>query len=181
MPFAFSPLEIPDVLLVVPRVFPDERGFFMESYKESDFVAAGIAEAFVQDNCSLSKKGVVRGLHFQTPPKAQGKLVRVVSGRGWDVAVDIRPGSATFLKWVARELSADNNEMLYIPTGFAHGFAALSDTAQLLYKCTAEYDPSLDTGIRWDDPTISLPWPVVLPLVSEKDAALPSAMEALGL
>jgi len=177
MPFRFTPLEIADVILVEPRIFADDRGYFMETYKRTDFHAAGITESFVQDNHSLSSRGVIRGLHFQRAPKAQGKLVRVGAGRVLDIAVDIRPMSPTYLKWVGVELSSDVRNMLYIPAGFAHGFAALSDSASLSYKCTAEYDASLDAGIRWDDPDIALPWPFDDPIVSEKDKSLPSARD----
>ena len=177
MPFKFTPLEISDVILVEPRVFTDDRGYFMETYKRTDFHAAGITESFVQDNHSLSSRSVIRGLHFQRPPKAQGKLVLVAAGRVLDIAVDIRPTSATYLKWVGVELSSDVRNMLYIPTGFAHGFAALSESASLLYKCTAEYDATLDAGIRWDDPDIAVPWPFDDPIVSEKDKSLPAVRD----
>ena len=173
MPFEFQKAELNGVLLVTPRVFPDERGFFMETYKESDFRKSGIGETFTQDNHSMSKKGVLRGLHFQYPPAAQGKLVRVMSGAVWDVAVDIRKGSPSFGRWYAVELSSANSRMIYIPPGFAHGFVALSDDVHLLYKCTVEYDAALDAGIRWDDPDIGIQWPVKNPAVSDKDGALP--------
>jgi len=162
MPFTFTRLAIPDVVLIEPRVFPDERGFFMESYKYSEFAAFGIKEHFVQDNHSRSKKGVLRGLHYQRPPKAQGKLVRVVVGEIFDVGVDIRlaraiekdgsiaraKGSPTYGKWVGERLSAENKRMLYIPPGFAHGFCVLSEEAEVLYKTTEEYAPEYDAGIR---------------------------------
>jgi dTDP-4-dehydrorhamnose 3,5-epimerase len=173
MPFTFINLEIEGLVLVEPRVFPDERGFFLESYKESEFVKAGLPHRFVQDNHSLSNKNVIRGLHFQYEPRAQGKLVRVVGGLVWDVAVDLRAGSPTYKKWLGIELSAANNKMLYIPPGFAHGFAAITDDVHLLYKCTEEYDPKLDAGIRWDDPEIGIEWPVRKPIVSDKDRVLP--------
>ena len=143
------------------------------AYKKSEFHANGIPEEFVQDNHSLSKKNVIRGLHYQQMPKAQGKLVQVIHGAVWDVAVDIRKDSESFAKWISVELSEENNRMLYIPPGFAHGFAALTDNVHLVYKCTAEYDPALDTGIKWNDPDINITWPVKDPLVSEKDAGLP--------
>ncbi|MCU0846295.1 MAG: dTDP-4-dehydrorhamnose 3,5-epimerase [Spirochaetes bacterium] len=173
MPFTSKNLEIKDVILIEPRVFPDGRGFFLESYKSSDFKKIGIPEPFVQDNHSLSVKGVLRGLHYQLPPKAQGKLVRVIKGAVIDVAVDIRKNSPTFKKWVAEELSEENHRMLYIPPGFAHGFAALTDDVHLLYKCTEEYSPECDRGIRWDDPEISVDWKIGKPIVSEKDEVLP--------
>jgi dTDP-4-dehydrorhamnose 3,5-epimerase len=173
MPFTFIKLEPEGLVLVEPRAFPDDRGFFMESYKESEFVAGGVSCRFVQDNHSLSRKNVIRGLHFQREPRAQGKLVRVISGAAWDVAVDLRRGSPTARRWTAVELSAANRKMFYIPAGFAHGFAALTDDVHLLYKCTEEYDASRDAGIRWDDPDIGISWPVEDPIVSEKDRILP--------
>jgi len=173
MPFSFTPLDIPEVVLVEPKIFPDDRGFFFESFKASDFEKANLPTHFVQDNFSFSKKDVIRGLHYQKPPKAQGKLVSVLKGGVWDVAVDIRKESPTFLKWVAVELNDRNHFMLYIPPGFAHGFIALTENVHLLYKCTNEYDPKADTGIRWNDPEIGIPWPVSNPIVSTKDAALP--------
>ena len=174
MPFQFFPcqeMEGPGVL--EPRRFADNRGFFMETFKASEFRAGGIDPAFVQDNHSLSVGPVVRGLHFQLPPKPQGKLVRVAEGRIWDVAVDLRAGSPTFLRWLAVELDDQGGRMFFIPPGFAHGFATLSERVHLLYKCSAEYDPGLDTGIRWDDPLLALPWPVKNPQISPKDSALP--------
>ncbi len=173
MPFTFKRLEIDGLVLVEPRSFHDERGFFLESFKESEFAAAGITERFVQDNHSLSVKNVIRGLHYQKEPRVQGKLVRVIKGRVWDVAVDIRPGSASYGKWLGVELSEENHLMLYIPPGFAHGFASLSDEVHLLYKCTREYDPALDAGIRWDDPDLAVKWPVKNPVLSQKDRILP--------
>jgi dTDP-4-dehydrorhamnose 3,5-epimerase len=173
MPFSFTPLDIPDVILVEPKIFPDDRGFFFESFKTSDFEKANLPTHFVQDNFSFSKKDVIRGLHYQKDPKAQGKLVSVLKGGVWDVAVDIRKESPTFLKWVAVELNDENHVMLYIPPGFAHGFISLTENVHLLYKCTNEYDPQADAGIRWNDPDIAVPWPVGNPIVSAKDAALP--------
>ena len=176
MPFRFTGAPLSGLLIVEPRVFDDERGFFMETYKESEFAAAGIREHFVQDNHSRSKRGVLRGLHFQKAPHEQGKLVRVVAGRAWDVAVDLRPESKTYKKWFGVELSSDNKKMLYIPGGFAHGFVTLSDEAELVYKCTAEYDKASDGGVRWDDPELAIEWPIRDVIVSEKDAALPRLM-----
>ena len=173
MPFQFSSGELPGIVLIEPRVFFDERGFFLETFKNSDFTAAGIIEPFVQDNQSRSARGVVRGLHFQKDPHAQGKLVRVCRGAVWDVAVDIRPFSETFGKWTAVELSEKNRRMCYIPPGFAHGFLALEDDTELQYKCTAEYDADSEAGIRWDDPDIAIDWPFTDMLVSGKDAQLP--------
>lgn len=173
MPFTFSPGPIPGLVVVGTRRFEDDRGFFVETYKGSEFMAAGITEDFVQDNHSRSRKGVLRGLHFQRDPHAQGKLVRAVSGVVWDVAVDIRPGSASYGAWCAVELSGDNGLMLYLPAGFAHGFLTLSDEAHVMYKCTAEYDKASESGYRWDDPTIAVAWPTRDVVVSDKDAALP--------
>ncbi len=174
MPFTFRPLSIEDVVVIEPRVFPDGRGYFLESYKKSDFVKNGIDVDFVQDNHSFSQKGVLRGLHYQIPPRAQGKLVRVIRGAVLDVAVDIRESSPTWLQWVSETLSEDNNLMMYIPPGFAHGFLTLSDEVHLLYKCTDEYAPDTERGIRWDDPDIGVDWQVDNPVVSDKDEKLPS-------
>lgn len=173
MPFIFKRLDIDGLVLVEPRVFPDDRGFFLESYKESEFAKGGLPHRFVQDNHSLSKKNVIRGLHFQRDPRSQGKLVRVVRGAVWDVAVDLREASPTYKKWRGIELSAENCRMLYVPAGFAHGFISLADDTHLLYKCTEEYDAALDGGIRWDDPDIGVEWPVREPVVSDKDRVLP--------
>ena len=177
MPFSFEKQEIAGLVVVTPRAFPDGRGLFLESYKKSEFVANGITNEFVQDNHSVSSKGVLRGLHFQKPPKAQAKLVRVVKGAVWDVAVDVRADSPTYLKWLSIELTEENKKMFYIPVGFAHGFVSLVDDTVLVYKCTEEYDPSTDSGIRWDDPALKIPWPVTSPLVSEKDQALGSCSD----
>ena len=179
MPFRFTPLQLPEVILIEPRVFTDDRGFFLETYKASEFAEHGIPEAFVQDNHSRSVKHVLRGLHYQNPPKAQGKLVRVVRGAIFDVAVDIRPSSPTFGEWVAEVLSDENQRMLYIPPGFAHGFLVLSDVADVVYKVTTEYAPELDRGILWSDPTLAIAWPLQgPPILSAKDAALPRLLEA---
>jgi len=179
MPFTFTKAPIEGLVIIEPRAFPDERGFFMESYKQSDFEKAGILGPFVQDNHSRSRRGVLRGLHFQRPPHAQGKLVRVSRGRAWDVAVDLREGSPTFGKYFALELSESNRHMFWIPAGFAHGFLALEDDTELQYKCTAEYNAASDGGFRWNDPDIAIAWPDigVAPLVSAKDVALPLLRE----
>jgi dTDP-4-dehydrorhamnose 3,5-epimerase len=174
MPFTFTPGPLEGLVIVEPRRFGDARGFFMETYRESEFRAAGIGASFSQDNHSRSTKGVLRGLHYQTAPKAQGKLVRVLTGAIWDVAVDIRPESPAYGSWWGLELSADNALMLYLPPGFAHGFLTLSDEAHVAYKCTAEYDKASEAGIRWDDPSLAIDWPSRKVLVSEKDAALPA-------
>ncbi|MBP7736892.1 MAG: dTDP-4-dehydrorhamnose 3,5-epimerase [Spirochaetes bacterium] len=181
MPFTFTSLDIKGLVLVEPRVFPDERGFFLESYKESEFAREGISCRFVQDNHSLSKRNVIRGLHFQKAPRAQGKLVRVIRGSVWDVAVDLRKDSPAYRKWISVELSDENNKMFFIPAGFAHGFLALTDDVHLQYKCTEEYDPALDTGIRWDDPDIGVSWPVKDPIVSAKDRELPYLKDVADL
>lgn len=173
MPFQFIRLEIPEIVLIKPKVFIDDRGFFLETYKYSEFASFGIKERFVQDNHSKSSRNVLRGLHFQSHPKAQGKLIRCIRGRIWDVGVDIRKGSPTFGKWVGVELSEDNFIMLYIPAGFAHGFCVLSDEAEVQYKCTEEYSPELDNGIIWNDPEININWPVKEPILSVKDSKLP--------
>jgi|FaiFalDrversion3_1042247.scaffolds.fasta_scaffold03478_2 dTDP-4-dehydrorhamnose 3,5-epimerase len=179
MPFVFLPLEIPDVILIRARAFPDPRGFFLEAYRRSEFERHGIPVTFVQDNFSRSvRQGVLRGLHYQKAPKAQGKLVMVLRGEIYDVAVDIRRGSPTYGRWVAVTLSERDHTMLYVPPGFAHGFCVLSDGADVLYKCTEEYDPALDRGIRWDDPDLGIPWPAEDPLLSEKDRAWPPLREA---
>lgn len=177
MPFEFIKTEIPEVILIKPKVFQDERGFFLETYKKSDFEKAGINAEFVQDNHSKSVKGVLRGLHFQKKPFAQGKLVRCVRGKIFDVAVDIRKGSPTFGKWVGYELSEENKYILWIPEGFAHGFLTLSEEAEVIYKVSGgEYSPQHDAGIIWNDPDINIKWPVNQVkeiILSEKDKKLP--------
>jgi dTDP-4-dehydrorhamnose 3,5-epimerase len=173
MPFSYRSLEIPGVWVIEARRFRDERGFFEETYQQSDFAAHGIPATFSQDNHSYSVRGVLRGLHYQKEPKAQGKLVRALVGRIFDVAVDIRRQSPAFCLWIGVELSDDDGRMLYIPPGFAHGFCVLTDEAHVMYKATAEYAPDLDRGIRWDDPEIGIEWPVAQPIVSLKDAQLP--------
>ena len=183
MPFTFTPTTIPDVVLVEPAVFPDGRGSFLETYKRSDFERAGIRVDFVQDNHSISQAGVLRGLHYQLAPHAQGKLVRVTAGAVWDVAVDVRRSSPTFGRWVGCELSADDHRMLYIPPGFAHGFLVLADETHFVYKCSAEYDRSAEAGVRWDDPALGIDWPLAgmgagSEIVSEKDRVLPLLAEA---
>jgi dTDP-4-dehydrorhamnose 3,5-epimerase len=165
---------IPDVWLIEPRVFGDERGFFFESFNERVFNAAtGNTLPFVQDNHSKSVKGVLRGLHYQLPPKAQGKLVRVVQGEVFDVAVDIRKDSSTFGKWVGEILSAENKKQLWIPPGFAHGFLTLSDTAEFLYKTTDYWSPEHERAILWNDATLNIDWPLngLEPTLAAKDAA----------
>lgn len=168
-----SATEIPDVLLVEPTVFGDERGFFYESFNQQAFhQATGLEFLFVQDNHSRSFRGVLRGLHYQLPPHAQGKLVRCTSGAVWDVAVDIRRSSASFGRWVGVELSEANQRQLWIPPGFAHGFVVVSESADFLYKTTAYYAPAHDRCIRWNDPEIGINWPIPRDLIqfSAKDA-----------
>ncbi len=162
-------LAIPEVLLLKPRVFTDERGRFFESWSRERYRDAGILEGFVQDNVSVSKKGVLRGLHAQRSPHAQGKLVSVLFGRVFDVAVDARPGSPTLGQWVGAELTGDNAFQLYVPPGFLHGFVALDEGTVFSYKCTAPYAPSAEVSVRWDDPLLNIAWPVEHPLVNEKD------------
>ncbi len=178
MPFKFQKLEIPEVIVIDPMVIKDERGFFMETYKHSDFAAAGIKEHFVQDNHSRSSKHVLRGLHYQLAPAGQGKLVRCNRGMIFDVAVDIRASSPTFGRWVASELSEENSLMLYIPPDFAHGFVVLSDVAEIIYKCTAEYSPENERGLIWNDPDINIAWPITEPMLSNKDTLNPPLKDA---
>lgn len=167
-----TPTAIPDVLIIEPKIFGDTRGFFFESYNRQAFKAAtGLDVDFVQDNHSKSAKGVLRGLHYQLPPKAQGKLVRVVQGEVFDVAVDLRKSSPTYGRWVGDILSAENKKQLWIPPGFAHGFLTLSDTAEFLYKTTDYYSPGHERCIVWNDATLAIDWQLDgLPLVSAKDA-----------
>ena len=157
------------VLLVTPQVFGDDRGFFMETYNQQKFADLGLPTTFVQDNHSKSSKGVLRGLHYQSP-MWQGKLVRVVQGEIFDVAVDIRAGSPTFGEWVGFTLNDESKQQLYVPEGFAHGFVVTSDTAEVVYKCTNLYEPSQEGSVLWNDPDIGIEWPVEEPLLSQKDA-----------
>ncbi|HKJ09331.1 MAG TPA: dTDP-4-dehydrorhamnose 3,5-epimerase [Gammaproteobacteria bacterium] len=173
----FIPADIPDVVLIEPRVFGDERGFFMETYHEGKFAEAGITARFVQDNHSRSGAGVLRGLHYQLR-HPQGKLVRVTQGEVFDVAVDIRRGSPTFGRWVGYVLSGENKRQLYVPPGFAHGFCTLSDTVDFLYKCTDLYHPEDEQGIAWDDPDLAIAWPDMDFVLSDKDRAYPRLRDA---
>ncbi len=174
MPFEFERLKIKDVILVKPKVFGDNRGFFLESYKKSEFFENGIDVEFNQDNHSKSSARVLRGLHYQAAPYAQAKLVRCSKGRIYDIAVDIRPNSPTFGKYVKVELSEENKQMLYIPAGFAHGFVVLSDEAELLYKASGEYNQNADRGILWCDKDINIDWGIDFePVLSEKDKNQP--------
>ncbi len=176
-----TPTRIPDVMVVEPKVFGDARGFFYESFNQAAFNAAtGTAFSFVQDNHSRSSQGVLRGLHYQLPPHAQGKLVRVVRGAVWDVAVDIRQGSPTFGQWVGQELTEDNHKQFWIPPGFAHGFVVLSESADFLYKTTNYYAPQSDRGIAWNDPDLDIAWPNLGMdfVLSDKDRQQPALRQA---
>ena len=179
MPFTVTPTAIPDVLVLEPKVFGDARGFFYESFNARDFAqATGVNAQFVQDNHSKSAKGVLRGLHYQIQ-HAQGKLVRAVQGRVFDVAVDLRKSSPTFGRWVGVELSAENCRQLWVPPGFGHGFVVLSESAEFLYKTTDYWYPDAERAIRWDDPTLAIEWPITgEALVSGKDGAAPVFKDA---
>ncbi|OYT25511.1 MAG: dTDP-4-dehydrorhamnose 3,5-epimerase [Thermofilum sp. ex4484_82] len=177
MPFEFKKLDLPGLVLIKPKVFEDERGFFLESYKKSDFEAFGITVEFVQDNHSKSKHGVLRGLHFQKKPFEQAKLVRCIKGKIFDVVVDLRRDSPTFGKHYSIELSEENKLMLYIPRGFAHGFQVLSKEAEIIYKVDNVYNPTYESGIIWNDPTLKIDWPIKKPLLSEKDKNWPTFQE----
>ncbi|NTV51806.1 MAG: dTDP-4-dehydrorhamnose 3,5-epimerase [Candidatus Firestonebacteria bacterium] len=171
----FMPTALPGVVLIEPKIFTDDRGFFFESYHQQRFEENHLPGLFVQDNHSLSARGVIRGLHYQLDPAAQGKLVRVIRGAIFDVAVDIRPGSSTYRQWFGTRLDTQNRHMLFIPAGYAHGFCALEDNTEVAYKVTALYSPVHDRGVRWDDPDIGIAWPEPgIPYrISEKDRALP--------
>ncbi len=171
---------IPEVMVIEPRVFGDARGFFYESFNAEAFAReTGVTLNFVQDNHSRSARGVLRGLHYQLPPKAQGKLVRVVAGEVFDVAVDIRRNSPTFGQWVGEILSGDNHRQLWVPPGFAHGFVVLSESADFLYKTTDYWSPEHERAIRWDDPDLAIAWPEVgVPQLAAKDAAAPRFVDA---
>jgi len=169
-------LAIPDVKLVTPQKHGDARGFFSETWQQDRFAAAGIPGPFIQDNHARStQRGVLRGLHLQIPPSAQGKLVRVVQGAIWDVAVDVRHGSATFGKWVAAELSAENWQQLWVPVGFLHGYCTLTEETEVIYKVSGPYDRAAERGVIWNDPDLALPWPLppAGPQLSDKDKLLP--------
>ena len=178
MPFAFKKLDIPGLVLIEPKVFEDGRGFFMETYKMPDFVAAGIKGNFVQENHSRSGNGVLRGLHYQNPPFAQGKLVRVIRGEIFDVSVDIRKGSRTWGKWLGVVLSERNKNILYVPAGLAHGFCVLSKTAEVMYKTTGVYSAESEAGIIWSDEDLNIDWPVKEPILSDKDQKWPSLKDS---
>lgn len=173
MSFQFQELRIPGVVLIQTTRHGDERGFLLESFKRSAFQEAGIPVDFAQDNFARSEKGVLRGLHFQRAPMAQGKLVSVSLGSVFDVGVDIRTGSPTFGQWVGVELAEGTGKMLYLPPGLAHGYCVLTAEAHLSYKVTAEYAPETEAGIRWNDPEVGIDWPCTAPLLSRRDRALP--------
>lgn len=164
--------SLPGVLIIEPKMFSDARGFFVETYQRERYRSEGLTAEFVQDNLSCSARGVLRGLHCQNP-HSQGKLVQVLQGEAWDVAVDIRRNSPHFGKWTAITLSSETKNQLYLPPGFAHGFCVLSETVLFAYKCTEIYHPGAEVGFRWDDPDVGIAWPVRQPLLSEKDARLP--------
>lgn len=176
----FTPLELPEVLLIEPDVHRDARGFFLETYHERKYREGGLEATFVQDNHSRSAHGILRGLHAQRD-NPQGKLVRVIEGRIFDVAVDIRRGSPTFKRWVGVELSAESFRQLWVPEGFTHGFCVLSESAQVEYKCTAFYDRDDELTIAWDDPEIGIDWPLEEPTLSKKDREAPRLAEVLDL
>lgn len=165
--------NLPGVVIIEPRVFGDERGFFMETWNQARYAEAGLPERFVQDNLSFSRHGVLRGLHFQNP-NGQGKLVSVLQGEVFDVAVDIRLGSPTFGQVASVRLSAENKRQFYIPPGFAHGFCVTSETALFAYKCTEFYEPKAEASLRWNDPALAIAWPIEQPELSAKDAAAPT-------
>lgn len=177
MGFRFEPLDLPGVVLIEAQAFEDHRGVFVETYKRSEFETHAIREVFVQDNYSHSTRGVLRGLHYQLHPRAQGKLVCVIRGEIFDVAVDVRWGSPTYGCWTGVPLSAQHRRMLYVPVGFAHGFCTLSEEADVVYKVTAEYAPELERGVLWSDPDLGVRWPVQRPILSSKDEALPLLRE----
>jgi dTDP-4-dehydrorhamnose 3,5-epimerase len=172
-----TPTELPEVLLIEPHVFEDSRGFFLETFQSERYEAFGVRGPFVQDNLSRSSQGTLRGLHFQEP-RSQGKLVQVLQGAVWDVAVDVRKGSPSFGGWVGMELSGENHRQLWIPPGFAHGFCVVTAWADFFYKCTDYYVPDAERCVRWDDPKLGIRWPVTSPRLSGKDSAAPSLAEA---
>lgn len=174
MSFSAQPTALPDVVVLEPPFFPDERGFFLESWNARDFAALGFDLTFYQEGHSRSQRGVLRGLHYQGSPAPMGKLIRCTVGCIFDVAVDLRAGSPRFGRWVGIELSDDNRRLLYVPPGFAHGFQSLTAAAEVQYKMTAFYTPSAEGAIRWDDPDLAIGWPIANPILSARDAAAPS-------
>ena len=173
MPFTFEPTAIPGILLIEPHVVGDARGFFMEAYKRSEFAAAGIDDVFVQENHSRSQRACFAGCTIRQPPHAQSKLIRVLSGEIFDVAVDIRPDSPTAGRWVGVKLSAENRRMVYVPRWCAHGFCVMSEHAEVVYMTTTEYAPAHESGFMWNDPRIGIAWPVSSPTLSERDTKWP--------
>jgi dTDP-4-dehydrorhamnose 3,5-epimerase len=178
--FEFKPSSgLPEVIVIEPEALADERGWFLETYRKSDFEKHGIPFEFIQDNHSRSiGKGILRGLHYQKRPAAQGKLVRCTIGEIFDVAVDMRKGSPTYSKWVSTILSSENRLMIWVPVGFAHGFLTITDVAEVEYKVTAEYSGAHDRAIRWNDPDIGIKWPISNPILSKKDAEAPFLKDA---
>jgi len=180
MSLIFIPAALPGVLIIEPKVFSDERGYLMETYKRSEFIAAGINADFVQENHSQSVYGTLRGLHLQRDPKAQAKLVRVIDGTVFDVVADVRRDSPTFGQWTSVVLSAENRRSVFVPAGYAHGYCVTSAEAQVIYKVTAEYAPELEDGVRWDDPLLGITWPVSSPRLSVRDSRWPGLREHVG-
>ncbi len=178
MPFRFTETRFTEVKIIEPAMFPDERGFFMETYKRSALAAHGITDLFVQANQSRSSKDTLRGLHYQKEPKSQGKLVRTLNGEVFDVIVDIRKGSSTYGAWLGISLSSTNHRMLYVPAGFAHGFCVLSEQADIQYMVTEEYAPECEAGIAWNDRDLAIDWPVAEPKLSVRDKNWPSLRAA---
>jgi dTDP-4-dehydrorhamnose 3,5-epimerase len=177
-PMLVEPTDLPDVLILTPRRFGDARGWFAETWNAARMAEAGLDLPWVQDNHSLSAaKGTLRGLHFQSPPRAQDKLVRCTAGAILDVAVDIRTGSPSYGRWVAVELSAENGRQLFVPKGFLHGLLTLTDGAEVQYKCTDYYSPDHDGAVRWDDPALGIDWGITTPILSDKDARAPLLAE----
>lgn len=178
MAFVFRPLAIPAVIEILPHIFGDERGGFAEMYKAADFQKQGIDVIFTQFNYSRSAKDVLRGLHYQLQPKAQGKLLAAITGEVFDVAVDIRKGSPTFGKWVSLTLSSEKKNLVYVPAGFAHGFCATSAQAEVMYYVTSMYSPEHERGIIWNDKTLGISWPTEAPVLSTKDQQYPALQDA---
>jgi len=180
MSLIFTPAGLPGVTIIEPKVFADDRGYLMETYKRSQFVAAGLTAVFVQENHSRSVFGTLRGLHLQRAPKAQAKLVRVIAGAVFEVVADVQRESPTFGRWVSFTLSADNRRSLFVPAGYAHGFCVTSAEAQVVYKMTEEYAPELESGVRWGDPVLAITWPISTPLLSARDSRWPLLSERFG-
>jgi len=178
MSLRFTPTALPGVLIIEPEIFADDRGLLMETYKKSEFDAAGVNAAFVQENHSRSVHGTLRGLHLQRAPKAQAKLVRVITGVVFEVVADVRRESPTFRQWVGITLSGENRRLLFVPAGYAHGFCVTSAEAEVVYKMTEEYAPELEWGVRWDDPLLAIRWPVSDPRLSTRDSRWPYLSDA---